>query len=66
VPISESERVGLAIVRCWTESRCRSGFRARITVVEDLTTGAEMHQITADPEQAIAAVADLIRRFTYD
>jgi hypothetical protein len=57
---SPSDRVGMAIVRCWSEDKGAAGFRAHVTLVEDVEAGQPREQYYATMAEVVAAVEELL------
>jgi hypothetical protein len=53
---SSAEVVALLVVRVWREPGHRDEFRARVTTVVDIRSGAEDVQATDDPDRVLALV----------
>jgi len=51
------------VLRVWSESPGRAGFRARVTAARDLTGTDGTLLVTADPDDVLATVRDWLDDF---
>ena len=56
-----TEKVGLVVVRAWTEGA--SSFRARVTVVPDVAASEEQVVVVGSPDEVVTLVRDWLNRF---
>lgn len=60
----DGDRVGVLIVRVWSEGPLSGGLRARITRTLDLSTGEEVVTSASDPQTILVTVQEWLEAFT--
>jgi hypothetical protein len=53
-------RVALVVLRCWTEDGSRAGFRAHLTLTEDVSGDDSTSLYAATPDEVTQAVRALM------
>ena len=66
MPEDVTPKVGLAVIRCWSEGGGPSGFRAKVTIVDDLESSPSTSKDAATIEHVLAEVAEFLLRVAMD